>query len=127
MKEFFFILLIFYSLLSQNALSGNEASIKKIFEGLDLPSHLSKNEFISPSSIFVLEHKLAQIIEIQNYDKEPRLNPKPILNIKSLVPKNEKWEQGLNGFAFSPNFEKDRFAQYQSGDLFAFLLNSSIK
>ena len=89
MKEFFFILLIFYSLLSQNALSDNKASIKKIFEGLDLPSHLSKNEFISPNSIFVLEHKLAQIIEIQNYDKEPRLNPKPILNIKSLVPKNE--------------------------------------
>ena len=69
MKKFFFILLIFYSLLSQNALPDNEASIKKIFEGLDLPSHLSKNEFISPSSIFVLEHKLAQIIEIQNYDK----------------------------------------------------------
>ena len=109
MKKFFFILLIFYSLLSQNALSGNEASIKKIFEGLDLPSHLSKNEFISPNSIFVLEHKLAQIIEIQNYDKEPRLNPKPILNIKSLVPKSEKWEQGLNGFAFSPNFEKDKY------------------
>ena len=110
MKKFFFIiLLIFFSLLSRSALSDKDARIKKIFEGLDIPSHISKNEFISPSSIFVLEHKLAQIIEIQNYDKEPKLNPKPILNIKSLVPKNEKWEQGLNGFAFSPNFEKDKY------------------
>ena len=88
-KVFFIILLIFFSFLSRSVLSGDDVRVAQIFEGLDIPSHISKNEFISPNSIFVLEHKLGQIIEIQNYDKEPKLNPKPILNIKSLIAENE--------------------------------------
>ena len=84
MKKFFFILLIFYSLLSQNALSDNEVSVKKIFEGLDFPAHISKNEFISPSSIFVLEHKSGQIVEIQNYDKEQKFSVSCIFFIELL-------------------------------------------
>ena len=106
MKEFLFILLIFYSLLSQNALSDNEASVKKIFEGLNLPAHLSKNEFISPNSIFVLEHKSGQIVEIQNYDKKPQINQNVILNIKSLLSENEVWEQGFEWiYFFSQNLK----------------------
>ena len=109
MKEFFSILLIFYSLLSQNALSDNEASVKKIFEGLDFPAHISKNKFISPSSIFVLEHKSGQIVEIQNYDNKLQINQNVILNIKSLLTENENWEQGFNGFTFSPKFKDDNY------------------
>ena len=109
MKEFFFILLIFYSLLSQNALSDNEASVKKIFEGLDFPAHISKNKFISPSSIFVLEHKTGQIVVIQNYDNKLQINQNVILNIKSLLTENENWEQGFNGFTFSPKFKDDNY------------------
>ena len=108
-KVFFIILLIFFSFLSRSVLSGDDVRVAQIFEGLDIPSHISKNEFISPNSIFVLEHKLGQIIEIHNYDKEPKLNPKPILNIKSLIAENENLEQGLNGFAFSTNFKEDKY------------------
>ena len=85
------------------------AKIKKIFEGLDLPAHLSENKFISPESIFILEHKLGQIVEIQNYNKDPKINQKPILNIKSLISESDNIEQGLIGFAFSPNFEEDKY------------------
>ena len=84
-KNFFLILLIFFLLLSKEVLSNEDVVIKKIAEGLDLPAHLSKNEFISKNSIFVLEHKLGQIVEIQNYNKDPKINQKPILNIKSLM------------------------------------------
>ena len=84
-KNFFLILLIFFLLLSKEVLSNEDVVIKKIAEGLDLPAHLSKNEFISKNSIFVLEHKLGQIVEIQNYNKNSKINKKPILNIKSLI------------------------------------------
>ena len=75
---------------------------------------MSKNEFISKNSIFVLEHKLGQIVEIQNYNKDPKINQKPILNIKSLISESDSLEQGFTGFAFSPNFEEDKyiFASY---------------
>jgi len=106
---FFLILLIFSLILSRGVLSDEDVKIKKIIEGLNLPAHLSKNEFISQNSVFVLEHKLGQIIEIQNYNKDPKINPKPILNIESLISENENWEQGFNGFAFSPNFKKDKY------------------
>ena len=102
------ILLIFFILLTRGVLSNEDVKIIKIFEGLNLPVHLSKNEFISSDSIFVLEHKLGKISEIQNYDKDPKLNPNPILNIKSLITENENWETGFNGFAFSPNFKEDK-------------------
>ena len=107
-KNFFLILLIFFFLLSKEALSNEDVKIKKIVEGLDLPAHLSKNEFISQNSVFVLEHKSGQIREIQNYIKDPKINLKPILNIESLISENENWEQGINGFAFSPNFKEDK-------------------
>ena len=74
-----------------------------------MPAHLSKNEFISQNSVFVLEHKSGQIREIQNYNKNPKINLKPILNIESLISENENWEQGINGFAFSPNFKEDKY------------------
>ena len=106
---FFLILLIFSLILSRGVLADKDVKIKKITEGLNLPAHLSKNEFISQNSVFVLEHKLGQIIEIQNYNKDPKINPKPILNIESLISENENWEQGFNGFAFSPNFKKDKY------------------
>ena len=108
-KNFFLILSIFFLLLSKEVLSNEDVVIKKITEGLDLPAHLSKNEFISKNSIFVLEHKLGQIIEIQNYNKDPKINQKPILNIKSLISESESLEQGFTGFAFSPNFEEDKY------------------
>ena len=103
-KNFFLILLIFFLLLSKEVLSNEDVVIKKIAEGLDLPAHLSKNEFISKNSIFVLEHKLGQIVEIQNYNKDPKINQKPILNIKSLISESDSLEPGFNGFTFSPNF-----------------------
>ena len=56
-KNFFLILLAFSLLLNTGALSNEDVKIKKIFEGLNLPAHLSKNEFISQNSVFVLEHK----------------------------------------------------------------------
>jgi len=108
-KNFFLILLIFFLLLSKEVLSNEDVIIKKIAEGLDLPAHLSKNEFISKNSIFVLEHKLGQIVEIQNYNKDPKINQKPILNIKSLISENDSLEQGFTGFAFSPNFKEDKY------------------
>ena len=67
-KIFFIVLAIFFSLSSETLLSDDEIKIKKIFEGIDFPAHISKNEFISKNSIFVLEHKSGQIVEIQNYD-----------------------------------------------------------
>lgn len=110
MKNFFFlILLIFSLLLNTGVLSDEDVEIKKIVEGLNLPAHLSKNEFISQNSVFVLEHKSGQIKEIQNYNKDPKINLKPILNIESLISENENWEQGINGFAFSPNFKEDKY------------------
>jgi len=108
-KNFFLILLAFSLLLNTGALSNEDVKIKKIFEGLNLPAHLSKNEFISQNSVFVLEHKSGQIREIQNYNKNPKINLKPILNIESLISENENWEQGINGFAFSPNFKEDKY------------------
>jgi hypothetical protein len=108
-KNFFLILLIFSLLLNTWVLSNEDIKIKKIVEGLNLPAHLSKNEFISQNSVFVLEHKLGQIKEIQNYNKNPKINLKPILNIESLISENENWEQGINGFAFSPNFKEDKY------------------
>ena len=108
-KNFFLILLTFSLLLNTGALSNEDVKIKKIFEGLNLPAHLSKNEFISQNSVFVLEHKSGQIREIQNYNKNPKINLKPILNIESLISENENWEQGINGFAFSPNFKEDKY------------------
>ena len=108
-KNFFLILLIFFLLLSKEVLSNEDVIIKKIAEGLDLPAHLSKNEFISKNSIFVLEHKLGQIVEIQNYNKDPKINQKPILNIKSLISESDSLEQGFTGFTFSPNFEEDKY------------------
>jgi len=105
---FFKIILLFIYALETNVLA-DEVKVKKIFEGLDIPTHLTKNEFIASNSIFVLQHKLGQIIEIKNYGEQPTLNSKPILNIESLIPKNEHWEQGLNGFAFSPYFENDKY------------------
>ena len=110
MKNFFFlILLIFSLLLNTEVLPDEDVKIKKIVEGLNLPAHLSKNEFISQNSVFVLEHKSGQIREIQNYNKDPKINLKPILNIESLISENENWEQGINGFAFSPNFKEDKY------------------
>jgi len=110
MKKFFFsILLISSLLLNTGALSNEDLRIKKIVEGLNLPAHLSENEFISQNSVFVLEHKSGQIREIQNYNKNPKINLKPILNIESLISENENWEQGINGFAFSPNFKEDKY------------------
>ena len=86
MKNFFFIfLLILFSLFNRVVMSDDNTKIQKIFEGHNLPAHLSKNDFISPDSIFVLEHKLGKIIEIQNYIKNPKLNSKPILNINPLI------------------------------------------
>jgi len=108
-KNFFLILLIFFFLLSKEVLPNEDVKIKKIVEGLDFPVHLSKNEFISKNSVFVLEHKSGQIKEIQNYNKDPKINLKPILNIESLISENENWEQGINGFAFSPNFKEDKY------------------
>jgi len=108
-KNFFLILLIFFLLLSKEVLSNEDVVIKKIAEGLDLPAHLSKNEFISKNSIFVLEHKLGKIVEIQNYNKDPKINQKPILNIKSLTSESNSLETGFTGFAFSPNFEEDKY------------------
>ncbi len=108
-KNFFLILLIFSLLLNTWVLSNEDIKIKKIVEGLNLPAHLSKNEFISQNSVFVLEHKLGQIKEIQNYNKNPKINLKPILNIETLISENENWEQGINGFAFSPNFKEDKY------------------
>jgi hypothetical protein len=108
-KNFFLILLIFSLLLNTEVLSDDDIKIKKIVEGLHLPAHLSKNEFISQNSVFVLEHKSGQIREIQNYNKDPKINLKPILNIESLISENENWEQGINGFAFSPNFKEDKY------------------
>ena len=81
-KNFFLILLIFFLLLSREVLSGEDVIIKKIAEGLNLPAHLSKNEFISQNSIFVLEHKLGQFIEIQNYNKDPKINQKTNLKYR---------------------------------------------
>ena len=100
-KNFFLILLIFFLLLSKEVLSNEDVIIKKIVEGLDLPAHLSKNEFISKNSIFVLEHKLGQIVEIQNYDEDPKINQKPILNMRSLISESDSLEQGFTGFTFS--------------------------
>ena len=108
-KNFFLILLIFSLLLNTEVLSYEDVKIKKIVEGLNLPAHLSKNEFISQNSVFALEHKSGQIREIQNYDNDPKINPKPILNIESLISENENWEHGINGFAFSPNFKEDKY------------------
>ena len=108
-KNFFLILLIFSLLLNTRALSNEDVKIKKIVEGLNLPAHLSENKFISQNSVFVLEHKSGQIREIQNYNKNPKINLKPILNIETLISKNENWEQGINGFAFSPNFKEDKY------------------
>jgi len=108
-KSFFLILLIFFLLLNKEVLSNEDVIIKKIAERLDFPVHLSKNEFISKNSIFVLEHKLGQILEIQNYNKNPKINKKPILNIKSLISESGSLEQGFTGFAFSPNFEEDKY------------------
>ncbi len=108
-KNFFLILLIFSLLLNTRALSNEDVKIKKIVEGLNLPAHLSENKFISQNSVFVLEHKSGQIREIQNYNKNPKINLKPILNIESLISENENWEQGINGFAFSPNFKEDKY------------------
>ncbi len=65
-KNFFLILLIFFLLLGKEVLSNEDVIIKKIAEGFDLPVHLSKNEFISKNSIFILEHKSGKIVEIQN-------------------------------------------------------------
>ena len=108
-KNFFLILLIFFFLLSKEVLSNEDVVIKKIAEGLDFPVHLSKNEFISKNSIFVLEHKLGQIVEIQNYNKNPKINQKPILNIRPLISESDNVEPGFNGFTFSPNFEEDKY------------------
>jgi len=105
-KNFFLILLIFFLLLSKEVLSDEDVIIKKIAEGLDLPAHLSKNEFISKNSIFVLEHKLGQIIEIQNYNKDPKINQKPILNIKSLISESDSLEQGLPDLHFRQILKK---------------------
>ena len=108
-KLFVTFLLIFFSFLNQNLLSKDNAEIQKIFEGLNLPAHISKNDFISPNSIFILEHKLGHIKEINDYNKSPTINPNPILNIQPLLTESESWEQGFNGFAFSPNFKKDKY------------------
>ena len=108
-KNFFLILLIFFFLLSKEVLPNEDVIVKKIAEGLYFPVHLSKNEFISKNSIFVLEHKLGQIVEIQNYNKDPKINQKPILNIKSLMSESDSLEQGFTGFTFSPNFEEDKY------------------
>ena len=108
-KRFFIVLAIFFSLSSETLLSDDEIQIKKIFEGIDFPAHISKNEFISKNSIFVLEHKSGQIVEIQNYDNKPQINQNVILNIKSLLTENENWEQGFNGFTFSPKFKDDNY------------------
>ena len=87
-KVFFKIILLFFYALEANVLA-DDAKVKKIFEGLEIPTHLSKNKFIAPSSIFVLEHKLGQIIEIKNYNEQPMRSSKPILNIESLISESE--------------------------------------
>ena len=115
-KRFFIVLAIFFSLSSETLLSNDEVKVKKIFEGLDFPVHISKNEFISNNSIFVLEHKSGRILEIQNYDDKPQINQDAILNIELLLSENENWEQGLNGFTFSPKFKDDNniFVSYNN-------------
>ena len=60
-KNFFLILLTFSLLLNTGALSNEDVKIKKIFEGLNLPAHLSKNEFISQNSVFVLDINQAKL------------------------------------------------------------------
>ena len=87
----------------------NEENIKTIIEGVNFPTHIEKNDFINKNSIFVLEHRPGKIIEIKNYASKPETNQNPILNIESLITENENWEQGLNGYTFSPNFKNDNY------------------
>ena len=49
------------------------------------PAHITPNmNLLLLYSIFVLEHKLRQIIEIQNYDKEPKSQSKTNFKSSSL-------------------------------------------
>ena len=108
-KKIFILFLSLFILLFNKALSTEDQKITTVIEGVNFPVDLTKNKSISDQSVFVLEHKTGKIIEIQNFHKNPIINPDPILDIGTLLSEADNWEQGLNGFAFSPNFEKDKY------------------
>ena len=108
----FFLLLIF----SSYSFSDDKSIIKKL-DGLNFPIQIIKNEQISNNSIFVLEHRLGLIIEIENFfdqNSEKKINK--ILDLSSIITDVDNWEQGVQSFAFSPNFSNDNlvFVSYNN-------------
>ena len=108
----FFLLLIF----SSYSFSDDKSIIKKL-DGLNFPVQIIKNEQISNNSIFVLEHRPGAIIEIENFfdqNSEKKINK--ILDLSSIITDVDSWEQGVQSFAFSPNFSNDNlvFVSYNN-------------
>ena len=120
MKKLFLTTIILFSIFINFTViyAENLKEIVKIrIEGLNSPVQILENKFISENSIFILEHKPGAIIEVQNFDdenSEPKINT--ILNLESLTTVADNWEPGVMGFAFSPNFEKDKliFVSYSN-------------
>ena len=94
-------------IFSSYSFSDDKSIIKKL-DGLNFPVQIIKNEQISNNSIFVLEHRPGAIIEIENFfdqNSEKKINK--ILDLSSIITDVDSWEQGVQSFAFSPNFSND--------------------
>ena len=120
MKKFLSVsIFLFIIFINLTVISAEDSTVivKKRIEGINFPVQILKNEFISDKSIFVLEHRPGSIIEIENFNDnnvEPKIHT--ILNLESLISEADNWEQGVMGFAFSPNFKDDKliFVTYSS-------------